>query len=157
MFRCLRCAFMKKKAFLCKLLVHLPLLDNIGDNDLPISHPIWAPDCLFRTFSQGLNFFFLGAKTPPPPYPRSGVCVLPPPWSSSNFLIAHITCPYLVRQGRASGHAPTWSACIMCNQGPVSVNFSPREMSQPYWEVVLAWLVNVHSCEEHAWVWCWRG
>jgi hypothetical protein len=52
----------------------------------------------------------------------------PPLPSSSNSSTDRMTRPYSsVRQGRASGRAPTWSACIACNQGSASVESSPRE------------------------------
>ncbi len=67
-----------KKAFLCKLLVHLPLPDNINisnDDHLPPNLSFQLP---FRDIFPGVKLFFFGAETPP--YPRSRIRVPPPPW-----------------------------------------------------------------------------
>jgi len=54
-----------KKAFLCKLLVHLPLPDNISNDDhLPPNLSFQLP---FWDIFPGVKLFFFGAETPPLP------------------------------------------------------------------------------------------
>jgi hypothetical protein len=56
-----------------------PVHDQSVDCVCPLRHSIWALDCLFGPFSQGQTFFFGTKDPPPPPHPRSGICVPPSP------------------------------------------------------------------------------